>query len=185
MLALAVFFGLFFLTALIWFVSPKLSPIPYYPTSEKDMERIKKALDLKKKCVLYDLGAGDGKIIFRFASASVKTVAVESNPYLVLVMHLKRLFHPHKTQIRIICQDLFKTDLKQATHIYLFVGPYLVDRISQYLLKKHSQSLRKVIFYRYFPKLPLGSPVRLWRSDTGFCDKQKPPIFFWQFRKGP
>ena len=158
-------------TAIIWFANPKLSPIPYFPTLEEDMNRITKALNLQPGSVLYDLGAGDGKIVFRFASPTVKTVAVESNPYLLTVMWLKRLFHPHKKQITIFHKNLFKTNLAAATHIYLFVGPFFINQIIKYIYAKPHPNLKRIVSYRYPPK------------DKQFkkFDHQKIPIFIQDF----
>lgn len=139
-------------TALIWFVSPQLSPIPYFPTLEPDMNRIGKALNLQPGSVLYDLGAGNGKIVFRFASASIKTVAVENNPFLVGIMLFKRIFHPHKQQITILCQDLFKTNLSEATHIYLFVGPFFINQIIKSISQQNHPKLKRIVSYRYQPQ---------------------------------
>jgi len=160
--------------ALIWFSNPKLSPIPYYPTLEKDIQRIKQALNLQPKDVLYDLGAGDGKIVFRLAAAKIKVVAVESNPYLVALMHLKRLFSPYKKQIVILWQDLFKTDLSEATHIYLFVGPSAIKQIFTYINSQPRPKLKRIVSYRYHH--PGG--------DMELFDNLKYPIYLWIAKKG-
>ncbi len=140
------------LVAVIWFASPKLSPIPYFPTPDSDLNRIKQALGLKAGSVLYDLGAGNGKIVFQMANRQIKTVAVENNPFLVLIIQLRRLFHPFKPQIKILWQDLLKTDLTQATHVYLFVGPFLIDKIVQIIEAKPHPRLQRIVCYRYGPK---------------------------------
>ena len=172
---LSLTLGLVLAVGLIWFVSPRLSPIPYYPTLEADMEQIIKALDLKKGNCLYDLGAGDGKIIFRVAKPGIKTVGIEFNPYLVLLMKIKKLFHPQKKQITILWQDLFKTDLETATHIYLFVGPYLIDRIFEYIIKHKGKALQKIVSYRYCPKKYL-------KNRTKLKNNLNHPIFVWKFK---
>src|SRR3989339_372840 len=160
---------------LVWFVSPRLSPIPYSPTLEADMPQIITALDLKKGHCLYDLGAGDGKVIFRLARSGVKTVGIEFNPYLVLLMKIKKLFYSQKKQVSVYWQDLFKTDLKPATHIYLFVGPYLIDRIFQYILKNKGPKLQKIVSYRYRPNQHPGGVTELKNNLNH-------PIFIWSFK---
>lgn len=173
MLFLDTILVLTLIIGLVWFVNPKLSPIPYFPTLESDMARIKKSLQLSKGSVLYDLGAGDGKIVFRFASSTVKTVAIETNPYLVTLMYFKRLFHPYKKQITILCQNLFKTDLSKATHIYLFVGPYFINEIDDYIKSQPREHNLRVISYRYAPK----------KRSLKVIDQYKPAIYWWQLKK--
>lgn len=173
MLSLWVYGCLFLLLlGLLWFVSPKLSPIPYFPTLEQDFERIRQALNLKPGSVLFDLGAGDGKMVLRLAAKQVKTVAVESNPYLVAIIYLRRIFHPKKQQISILWQDLFKTNLSKATHLYLFVGPFLIDRIVESILKRPHPNLVTIVSYRYRPK------------HQGFVkfDKQQYPIYILKLK---
>jgi len=168
MLFLFITLALFLAGALVWFVSPKLSPIPYFPTAKTDIGQIKKTLKLKKGDVCYDLGAGNGRVVFALASAKIKVVAVESNPYLVALMLVRKLFHPFGKQIKIVWQDLFRTNLQEATYIYLFVGPFLVDSIFKYILKNKGSKLRGVLFYRYFPKKvkPQKSLLYLWENKN-------------------
>ena len=51
---------------------------------------------------MIDLGAGDGIVIFKAASQAfqkrlnTKFIAVEINPVLILILYLRRLFHPNK-----------------------------------------------------------------------------------------
>ena len=99
---LSLTLGLVLAVGLIWFVSPRLSPIPYYPTLEADMEQIIKALDLKKGNCLYDLGAGDGMVLFEaakwagHAKLDTKFIGIEINPVLVLILLFRCFFHPNK-----------------------------------------------------------------------------------------
>ena len=93
------------------FSSPKLSPIPYFPSQPVDLPLIVKALGLKNNQTVIDLGAGDGIVIFEAAKSSylkkfnTKFIAVEINPVLILVLHLQRFFHPNKKNIQIIKEE--------------------------------------------------------------------------------
>jgi len=135
--------------AFVWFVSPILSPIPYFPTLDREVKLVDRGLLLKPGDVLIDLGAGDGKMLWRYAQPGVKVIGVEINPFLVAYMYLRRLFHPYRSQITIRRQDLFKTDLSKATKIYLFVGPFLMERIINYILKNKTKRLSRIVSYRY------------------------------------
>src|SRR3989339_1199594 len=84
------------------FSSPTLSPIPYFPSQKADMPLIVRALNLKNNQTVFDLGAGDGIMIFKAAEEAfqqdinTKFIAVEINPVLILILYLRRLFHPNK-----------------------------------------------------------------------------------------
>ncbi|MDH7476288.1 MAG: rRNA adenine N-6-methyltransferase family protein [Microgenomates group bacterium] len=117
MILIAVTIILIFIIIFI-FSSPKLSPIPYYPSNKKDLPLIIKALNLKNNQLVFDLGAGDGIIIFEAAKIAYGKkinavfVAVEINPILVLILHLKRFFHQNKKNIKIVWGDMFKINIK-------------------------------------------------------------------------
>ncbi len=140
---------------LFLFISRRFSPIPYFPTNNKDLALIVKTLKLKKGDTLYDLGAGDGTIIIEAASSSkAHVVGVEIHPLLILIMHIKRLIHPRRNYIHVKWQNIFKTNLKNATHVYLYVGPFVMKQIMSYLLKHKSKKLTKIVSYMYEFQLP-------------------------------
>lgn len=124
------------------FSSPKLSPIPYFPSQPIDLPLIIKALNLKKNQSVIDLGAGDGIVIFRAASEAfrkklnTKFVAVEINPILILVLNILRLFHPNRKNIKIVHDDIFKMNFSQLTMkelnnvtIYLYISPWFLEKV--------------------------------------------------------
>lgn len=130
---------------IIIFASPTLSPIPYFPSNARDLPIILKALDLKKDEIMFDLGAGDGIIIFAAAAEALKKnlntefVAVEMNPILGAILHIRRLIHPNKKNIRIVTADMFKVKYKtyikpdQKVTVYLYVSPRFIPRIINHL----------------------------------------------------
>jgi 16S rRNA A1518/A1519 N6-dimethyltransferase RsmA/KsgA/DIM1 with predicted DNA glycosylase/AP lyase activity len=134
---LYIFIALTILSLIALFSSPKLSPVPYFPTNKKDIPLIIKALNLKNNQTIVDLGAGDGLVIFAAAQKSLQKnfntqfVAIEINPVLVLVLLLRQFFHPNKNNIKIIWGDFFKITTKQSNNvtIYLYVSPWLIDKI--------------------------------------------------------
>ena len=141
-LFLAVNFGLA--------LSRKFSPIPYFPTQSTDIDLILKALDLKKSDILYDLGAGDGKVILAAVQKYPCVVkGVEIHPLLVAIMHIRRLMSPQKNNIQVIWQSLFRLDISDATVIYLYVGPYFMKQIMNKIIKDHPPKLRRIVSYWY------------------------------------
>jgi len=137
---LIVFIAIIIVIILI-FSSPKLSPIPYYPTNKHDLPLIIKALKLKNNQTVVDLGAGDGFVIFTAAKEAyerkLKTrfVAIEINPVLILIMNIKRFFHPNRKNIKIIHGNMFKPDFmnfinfKNFITVYLYISPWFIERV--------------------------------------------------------
>jgi hypothetical protein len=125
------------------FSSPKFSPIPYFPSQSVDLPLIIKALNLKSNQTVIDLGAGDGIVIFTAAERAfqqklnTKFIAVEINPILILILHLRRLFHKNKRNIKIIRDNIFKMNFNSLT------------RLSSKALAKEDKPVNSLTFYLY------------------------------------
>jgi len=171
---LAFFLLIFILLILFIFSSPKLSPIPYFPSNKKDLPLIIKALGLKNNQVIVDLGAGDGMVIFAAANEAFKRklntkfIAVEINPILILIMYIKKLFHPNRQNIRIVYSDIFKLDFKKLLTFpakrdhaprdnfslltfYLYISPWFMEKVIANINSQltNSQKKLRIISYMY------------------------------------
>lgn len=153
-----IFVFLLLFIILILFSFPQFSPIPYFPTNAHDLSLIVKTLHLKNNQILCDLGAGDGTVIFAAAKESWRKkldthfVGIEMNPALVFILHLKRLFHPNRKNIKIIWSDMFMINLKKIagkkiTTFYLYVSPKFLEKI--YFFVKKSLPKAYIVSYMY------------------------------------
>lgn len=158
---LIIFLFIFLLTIFL-FVSPKLSPIPYFPTNKKDIPKIIEVLLKKEKSTVIDFGAGDGEIIFQAAKKAYEKkvltqfYAIEINPILIFILHLRRFFHPNKKNIHLVWSDMFKINLKNQLPniknnlvVYLYISPWLINKLLNHL-KIQFFSFRNITFISYF-----------------------------------
>jgi SAM-dependent methyltransferase len=138
-IAAAVF--ILIIAVIVIFAFPQFSPIPYFPSNMHDMPIILQALHLNNGQTVFDLGAGDGVVIFKAALAAKEKnlntyfVAVEINPILICILHIRRMLHPNRANIRIVWGDLFKLDYSRfvsknnSVTAYLYVTPRLIPSI--------------------------------------------------------
>ncbi len=188
---------LFFLLIIVVFIIislfafPQLSPIPYFPTNKKDLPLIIKALlpiasEPDRFRTIIDLGAGDGIVIFEAAKKAyqeklnIQFVAVEINPVLILILHLRRLFHPNKKNIKIIWGDMFKFNFQTFLYgqgnalslptFYLYISPWFLEKVAEEI--KTQISNFKIISYMY--KIPL------WEKRLRKILSGKNKIFVYQ-----
>lgn len=161
---LTIFLFIFLLTIFL-FASPKLSPIPYFPTNKKDIPKIIKVFLEKERSAVIDFGAGDGEIIFQAAKKAYEKkiltqfYAIEINPILIFILHLRRLFHPNKKNIYLVWSDMFKINLKNQLPklpniknnlvVYLYISPWLINKLLNHL-KTHFPSFKNITFISYF-----------------------------------
>lgn len=149
-----------FVIIILIFSSKTFSPIPYFPTQTVDISLIVNALDLKNNQTVFDLGAGDGIVIFKAAKQAYKRrlntkfIAVEINIVLLLIMNVRRLFHINRENIKIVFGDMFKMDLKRfiedkssITTIYLYISPWFLEKTLKNIKKQiHNYT---IISYMY------------------------------------
>ncbi len=140
MIILGILFFLIFAVIVI-FSFPQFSPIPYFPSNSKDIPLILKALRIRENQTIFDLGAGDGVVIFTAAEKALQNklntrfVAVEMNPVLAVILHIRRLMHPNKKHIVIIWNDMFKVNFPKyaltprTVTAFIYVSPRYIPVI--------------------------------------------------------
>lgn len=150
---------LLIISLIFLFSSRTLSPIPYFPTPKVDLPLIIKALKLKNNQTVIDLGAGDGIVIFEAAKKAyqkdlnTKFIGVDINPALVLIMNVRRLFHPNRRNIIIIRNDIFKMNFFHLTPnhysltVYLYISPWLIDKTLKNVYRQISKF--SIVSYMY------------------------------------
>ena len=144
---------------IVLFSFPQFSPIPYFPSNIKDMKNIIQALHLKNNQVVFDLGAGDGIVIFKAAEEAFKRkldtkfVAVEINPVLICILYVRKLLHPNKRNIKVVYGDMFTMDLSRLTfHVsrstfYLYISPWHLEKTVANIRRQFKQC--SIISYMY------------------------------------
>lgn len=143
---------------IVIFSFPRFSPIPYFPSNKKDLPLILPALHLKNGQTVVDLGAGDGIVIFRAADSAYSKAlntqffAVEINPILLLILSIRRFFHPNKKNIHVMKADMFTMNYSslaashQSLTFYIYISPWHIQKTMQNIEKQ----LKKFDVVSYF-----------------------------------
>lgn len=155
-----IIFIIFIIIIIFIFSSKTLSPIPYFPSQPIDLPLIVKALNLKNNQTVFDLGAGDGIVIFEAAKSSfqkklnTKFIAVEINPILILILFIRRLFHPNRKNIKIVYGDIFSMNYQKLltfnfslSTFYLYISPWFLEKTISNI--KDQISKFSVVSYMY------------------------------------
>lgn len=126
------FFLLYFLSMII----SDFFGVPFVPTRQKTLEAIFAEIKIKKTDVFYDLGCGDGRLVFFVKQHfEIKATGIELNPLLNAFSQIKAHFLKLK-QVSFIKKSFFEVDLSKATIIYMFLFPEVVERLSAKLRKE-------------------------------------------------
>jgi precorrin-6B methylase 2 len=144
---------LLFILALVWILVPAFYGLP--PVSTKP-ERIRKALklaNLQPDEVLYDLGAGDGRVLFiatrEFGS---RAVGVEVGPIQCALIWLRILARGLGDKVQIRWANFYKAGLNEADVVFVYATSKEVLKLALHLETQLKKGARLVSISADFPE---------------------------------
>jgi SAM-dependent methyltransferase len=144
---------LFFIVILLWILVPALYGLPPVPTKP---ERIKKALqlaDLRPNETLYDLGAGDGRVLFIAArDFGAQAVGIEIGPIQCALIWLRATARGFGNQIRVRWDNYYKADLRDADVVFIYATSTEVARLATHLERQLKTGSRVISVSADFPE---------------------------------
>jgi hypothetical protein len=109
--------------------------VPYVPTHERIVAEMLKVAKVGKNDVLYDLGSGDGRIPITAAKRfGTRGVGVDIDPTRITEARENAKKAGVSDKVTFMQQDLFETDIKEATVVTLYLLPEVNMRLRPKLL---------------------------------------------------
>ena len=125
-------FAIFLLFLIIAFITGA----PFVPSTNPTAIAMIDAVPLKKGMTVYDLGSGDGKLLFLAEKKGVNAVGIEINPFLVLWANFLSILRGKYPGVQTIWGDLWKTNVTKADVIYIYLLPWRMDHLAKKLTKE-------------------------------------------------
>ena len=148
-----IFFIALFFVALLWILVPAIYGLPPVPTKP---ERIRKALmlaNLQPNDVLYDLGAGDGRVLLIAArDFGAKAMGIEIGPVQCALIWLRAVASGFGNKIQIRWANFYKADLSDAGVIFVYATSKEVVKLAPHLEKQLKKGARVVSISADFPE---------------------------------
>ena len=136
---------LLFLAILLWILVPALYGLPPLPTKP---ERIVKALrlaNLRPNETLYDLGAGDGRVLLIAAREfGVKAVGLEIGPIQCMLIWLRALVSGLENRIEVRWENFYQANLKDADVVFVYATSKEVMKLAPRLETQMKKGARLV-----------------------------------------
>jgi tRNA G37 N-methylase Trm5 len=120
--------------------------VPYVPTATEVVEQMLKMAKVSDNDIVYDLGSGDGRIPITAVKKynAKKATGVEINPDLVQKSQENAKEAGVSDRVNFLQQDLFKTDLSDATVVTLYLLPQVNLKLRPKLLQELKPGTRIV-----------------------------------------
>ncbi len=148
-----IFLVLLFFVTLLWILIPALYGLPPVPTKPG---RILKALtlaNLQPNEVLYDLGAGDGRVLLIAArDFGAKAVGIEIGPIQCALIWLRVVASGFGNQIRVKWANFYKTDLRDADVVFVYATSKEIMKLALHLETQMKKGARLISIAADFPE---------------------------------
>jgi len=147
------FFVLLFLLALLWILIPGFFGLPSIPTKPDRIRKALKLANLQRDETLYDLGAGDGRVLLITAREfEARAVGIEVGPVQCAWISLKVAAGGFGSRIQIEWGNYLKADLSKADVVFVYATSREVAKLAPYLEKQMRQGSRLVSISADFPE---------------------------------
>ena len=123
---------LFVITVLVlMLISTVITRVPFVPISKRVLQHaIQSYSHNVSSGVFYDLGSGDGRVVFAFAEAfpNARATGFEIGPLPYLLSKISEM-QTRRRNARIKYASFLKADLSDSTHIFMYLFPYMVEQL--------------------------------------------------------
>jgi hypothetical protein len=144
---------LLFVLISLWMLIPALYGLPLVPTQPERIRQALKLVHLRPNQILYDLGAGDGRVLFMAVREfGAKAVGIEIGPVQCMFIWLRTRISGFENQIQLRWADFYKADLSQADAVYMYATSEEVVKLAPHLEKQLKQGARVVSISADFPE---------------------------------
>src|SRR5262249_53132893 len=144
----------------------------YLPTPREAVTTMLKAANVGPGDVVYDLGSGDGRILITAVKdfGAARGIGVDIDPAMIREANDNADRAKVMDRVRFLNQDLFDTDLHEATVVTLYLLPWLNRKLIP-KLKAELKPGARIVAYRF----DMGD----WKPDQTLIVKGQ-PIYVWR-----
>jgi precorrin-6B methylase 2 len=144
---------LVFILALLWILVPAFYGLPPVPTKPERIRKALKLVNLQPNEVLYDLGAGDGRVLLSAAREfRAKAVGIEVGPIQCALIWLRAVASGFGNQILIRWENFYQADLRMADVVFVYATSKEVVKLASHLEKQLKKGARVVSISADFPE---------------------------------
>lgn len=154
-------FFLIFMVLLISAAVAGISAAPWLPTKPSQRRKLLEQLPLTGNERIYDLGCGDGSLLFAIARKypSVHAVGADISILPLLIGFGRKALHPYPN-VRLRFANLFTTDVHDADVVFVFLLSKAYPRLKEKFAKELRDDARVVVEAWPLPNIEPTSTIR-------------------------
>ncbi len=144
----------------VWMWTGIKAKVPFIPVPNSILPDIEKALNISGGSVVYDLGCGDARVLSYLANKNRDSqfIGIENGLFPVNLARVLTWWNKRKGRgvVEVLDKDFFTHDLKNATHIFLYLYPNVMDDLLSKLEKELAPGSRIVsATFKFTQKKPV------------------------------
>ena len=144
----------------------------YLPTPREAVMALLKLANVGPGDIVYDLGSGDGRVVIAAVKefGAARGVGIDIDPALVREANDNAERAGVSSRVRFLNQDLFDTDVREATVVALYLLPW-INRKLMPKLKAELKPGSRIVSYRF----DMGD----WKPDQTLIVNGQ-TVYFWR-----
>lgn len=166
---------------LLWMWSNMWAKVPFVGVPVHVLKNIEEALELQDGSTVYDLGCGDGRVLFYLAknNPKLKYVGIENSPFPFVIAKFLSWWHKrvNNIDVKIVKEDFFKINIGDATHIFTYLYPNIMDDLLPKFDRELSKGTRLVSASFHFTSNRAIGEIDLKRGKYQLAKK----LYIYQF----
>lgn len=143
---------IFLLVSGLWLIVPALYGVPWVPTREARIRRALQLAQLQPGERLYDLGAGDGRVLLVAAREfGAQALGIEIGPVQCALGWLRLWLGGSKPRARMRCGNFYHADVSGADVVFVYLTSAQTSRLQEKLARELQPGARVVSVAADFP----------------------------------
>jgi len=144
---------LLFILIALWMLVPALYGLPPVPTRPGRIRKALQLANLRRNEVLYDLGAGDGRVLLIAAREfGARAIGIEVGPVQCALIWLRAAASGFGNQIQVRWANFYKAGLEDADVVFVYATSTEVGKLAPHLERQMKKGARLVSISADFPE---------------------------------
>lgn len=140
-----IFFILVFLVILLWALIPALYGLPPVPTKPERIQKALRLANLQPNETLYDLGAGDGRVLMIAArDFGAKAIGIEIGPIQCALIWLRAVVSGMGNRIAVRWGNFYQADIRNGDVVFVYATSKEIMKLAPHLERQMKPGSRLV-----------------------------------------